>query len=302
MAIETINGEIKAQQLGITYCHEHLCIDLSSQKQDEDANFDQTEEIIKELQWLKHKGVSSLVELTNRGMGRKITVLRQIAQQSGIQVIVSTGFYKEPFLPDYVYTTDEKGLTKLLVEDIECGIEETKVRAHVIGEIGTSYNQVTATEEKVLRACAGAQVETGRPLSTHTTLGTMAIWQIQYLKKLGVDLTKLIIGHLDLNPEPEYLRNIASYGCYLGFDTIGKVNYQPDEKRIAAIQDLINHGHGKQILLSQDLTRKSHLKENGGIGYSYLMDDFVPRLLAAGISRQQLSQMLIDNPKTILDV
>lgn len=64
--------------------------------------------------------------------------------------------------------------------------------------------------------------------------------------------------------------------------------------------ELEREGRMGQIVLSEDLTRKSHLKEFGGIGYSYLFETFLPMLRAAGMKQESLDQMLIHNPARIL--
>ena len=63
MSIIGVWGEIAPEKLGATYIHEHLSIDLSSQKKDEDARYDTEQEITEELILLKEKGISSLVEV-----------------------------------------------------------------------------------------------------------------------------------------------------------------------------------------------------------------------------------------------
>ena len=156
-------------------------------------------------------------------------------------------------------------------------------------------------EAKILKIAALAHVDTGKPISTHTTLGTMALDQINTFKDYGVDLSKVVIGHLDLNCDLNYHLRIADTGCFVAFDTIGKNNYQKEEKRIEHIKELINRGHLKQIVLSEDITRKSHLKVNGGIGYSYLIDNFMPKLLEVGISEEQINYMMKYNPSRLLN-
>ncbi|MBS4538734.1 phosphotriesterase-related protein [Clostridium sp. D2Q-11] len=302
MSIATINGIINKDDLGNTYIHEHLSIDLSSQKKDLDTRFDDIESLIKEMKLIKEKGIDTLVEVTNRGMGRNIEVMKKISNEAGIHVVASTGFYKEPFLPSYVYEMEKKELSKLLIKDILEGIDGTNAKAHVIGEIGTSKDTMTPMEHKVFKVAARAHIETGRPFSTHTTLGTYALEQIKFMKENNIDLNKVVIGHLDLNCDLDYHLRIADNGCYLAFDTIGKSNYQSDENRVKHIKELINRGHLNQIVLSQDITRKSHLAVNGGIGYSYLLDNFIPKLLKAGVSKEEIDTMLKQNPKNLLDI
>ncbi|MGL4988537.1 MAG: phosphotriesterase-related protein, partial [Cetobacterium sp.] len=86
------------------------------------------------------------------------------------------------------------------------------------------------------------------------------------------------------------------------FDTIGKNSYLPDRVRAEFIKELCNLGFENKIILSVDLTRKSHLKKNGGIGYSYLLETFVPMLKEIGVEDRFLEKMLVENPNTILRI
>ncbi len=302
MSITTIDGSVAGGELGKTYIHEHLGIDLSGQKKDSDAKFDEIEAIIEELKVLRDKGIETIVDVTNRGMGRDPKAMRRIADATGMNVIASTGFYKEPYLPSYVYDMEVDDIVKLLLGDILDGIDGSGIKAHVIGEIGTGKDRITPMELKVFEVAARTHLETGKPISTHTTLGTLALEQLELFKGFGIATSKLVIGHLDLNCDMDYHLRIADSGCFMAFDTIGKLNYQPDEKRIDNIKELINRGHLNQIVLSQDITRKSHLKINGGIGYSYLLDCFIPRLMDAGVEEKHINHMLFSNPARLLDV
>ena len=93
---------------------------------------------------------------------------------------------------------------------------------------------------------------------------------------------------------------MLDYGITIGFDTVGKNNYFPDAKRIEYLLALESEGRMDQIVLSEDLTRKSHLEFKGGIGYSYLFDTFIPMAKAAGLKAESLDKMLIHNPARIL--
>ena len=57
---------------------------------------------------------------------------------SGIHIILSTGFYKEPFLPEFVHTQTPEELAGLVESEILEGIGDTGLHASVIGEFGTS--------------------------------------------------------------------------------------------------------------------------------------------------------------------
>lgn len=302
MVIQTVSGTIDKHQLGRTYIHEHLNIDLSGAKQDPDANLDDIKGVTKEIEYLKSIGVDTIVEVTNIGMGRDISKLQNVWEKTEMNIVVSTGYYKEPFYPQEVYKLDYKQLGKLMIDELQNGIEDTGISAHVIGEVGTSKDIITDTELKVLKAAIFAHRETGHPIFTHTSLGTMALEQLKLFEKEKVDMSKVLIGHLDLHCDKDYHLSIADYGCYIGFDTIGKIKYEKDETRIEHIKYLIEKGFLDQIVLSQDITRKSHLQKNGGIGYSYLMEKFIPLSISQGIKKEEIDHMMIQNPKELLEV
>ena len=81
---------------------------------------------------------------------------------------------------------------------------------------------------------------------------------------------------------------------------MGKLNYCPDTFRVEALKKISLEGRLSQVVLSMDITRKSHLKSYGGIGYSYLFTDFLPLLKDSGMTQEQINTLLIDNPKRIL--
>jgi phosphotriesterase-related protein len=284
----------------MTYMHEHLRIDLSKEKGDADCLLDCFDLIRDELKDLAPRGLTRMIDMSCRGMGRDYPYLDRMEKETGIQIIVSTGFYKEPFLPPEALQGSAQELADLFVSDIEKGAEGSGRRSRLIGEIGTSRNTMTANEEKIFRAAALAHEKTGVFISTHTTLGSLGFEQICFLKSRGADPSRVVIGHLDLANDLDLILKVLDQGAYVEFDTIGKIKYLPDETRVAFITACCERGYEKQILLSMDITRKSHLKALGGIGYAYLVDTFLPALKKAGVSESALEYMLEKNPDALL--
>jgi Phosphotriesterase family. len=287
----------KLEKLGRTLMHEHLTIDLSANK-NEDASLNDEEAIVEDLKEIRNAGIDTIVDVTNRGMGRDIRKMAILSKASNINVIASTGYYKTPYLPDEVRSKNYKELAGIMISEIREGIDGTGIKAGLIGEIGTS-NIFTEEEEKVFMAACYAHNETGTPIYTHTTMGKLAIEQLQFLKRNGVNLSKVIIGHIDLNPDMDYYSRILDYGCFVGFDTIGKLSYQPDKLRAENILRLVDMGYRDRIVLSLDITRKSHLKRYGGYGHGYIMNTFIPMLLKNGLKQEDIDNMLIENPARI---
>ncbi|WP_028857205.1 phosphotriesterase family protein [Psychrilyobacter atlanticus] len=288
--------------MNYTMMHEHMFIDLSVIKKSDDCRLDCKEETIKELKELYKNGVRNIVEVTNIGIGRDIKYIQEVAKESGINILISTGYYKEPFLPKEVSTKTIEELAEKMIEEITIGIDGSEIKASIIGEIGTSKDKMTELEKKNFMASAIAHLKTGVPITTHTTLGTCGMEQVELFNKLGINLKKVIIGHLDLSGDEEYIELILKTGVNIEFDTIGKLSYLSDEIRADILTSLINKGWEEQIVLSMDITRKSHMQYLGGVGYNYLFDTFIPMLIERGVTKKSIEKLLRDNPNRILNI
>lgn len=271
----------------ITYSHEHMVIDLQSKGSD-DCYLNVAEDALDELMDLKQKGVVRIIDCSNRGIGRNIAVIKELSEKTGIDILWSTGYYKDPFFPEEVTQNSVEELCERMIHDIQEG-------AAFIGEIGTSNNEITALERKVFLASCMVHQVTKKPIITHTTLGTMAEEQVQIFQEHHVDLNQVILSHTALKNDEDMMLRLLSKGVYLAFDTIGKKSYLSDERRCELILSCCRHGFGDQLLLSMDLTRKSHLKKNKGVGYAYLIDHFIPMLEKNGVEPCQIKKMVSEN-------
>lgn len=294
--IQTVLGKIKPEEFGVCSVHEHLSIDLSRIKKDPDTILDDEEGMLEELRDFHRLGGRSMVEVTNDGMGRNVNRLKRLSEKSGVHIVTCTGFYKDPFIPEYAQGWNADEFARHFIREAREGIEGTRILPGVIGEVGTSKDEMKPIEKELLIGAALAGKETGLPVTTHTTLGTLGYEQVQLLTSQGLPVEQIIIGHQDLNPNKDEVLAVLETGVYIDFDTIGKNNYRPDEERIDFLLDFIERGYEKQILLSADLTRKSHWKKHGGPGYGLVLETFVPRLKAAGVPEEILQLFLVSNP------
>ena len=281
---------------GYTWVHEHLHIDLSGFKNNLDCRLDQYDLICQEMKDLRALGVSNIIEMTNRYMGRNPQFMLDLMRDTGINVVACTGYYQDAFFPEHVAARSVEQLAQEMVDEIVIGIDGTELKAGIIAEIGSSEGVITPLEEKVFIAAARAHIETGRPISTHTSFSTMGVEQLVLLQAHGVDLSRVTVGHCDLKDNLDNILRMIELGAYVQFDTIGKNNYYPDEKRIAMLHAIRDRGLLSHVMLSMDITRRSHLKANGGNGYDYLLTTFIPQLRQSGFSQADVDMMLRDNP------
>ena len=58
------------------------------------------------------------------------------------------------------------------------------------------------------------------------------------------------------------------------------------------------NGYEKQILLSHDVATKHRLHAYGGLGYDHLITNVVPRIKQRGLSEDNITTLIVDNPAT----
>jgi phosphotriesterase-related protein len=302
MYIQTVLGKLEPQELGVCACHEHLYVDLSRVKKNEDTCLQDIELVTEDLESFAALGGKAIVEVTNEGMGRDAEQLAEISRKTGLQIIASTGCYKDPFIPDDKKKWNRDQFAEWMITEIKDGIGETGIKPGVIGEIGSSLNEFKPIETELFHGAIEAAKSTKLPLSTHTTLGTCALEQINLFQKEGLFLEKVIIGHQDLNTNDDIVLEVLNSGAFAAMDTIGKENYRADEDRIRSLLTFIEKGFEDQLLLSSDLTRKSHLKSLGGQGYDIVLRSFIPALKSHGVSSSIINKLLIANPQKAFSI
>ncbi|KDQ66802.1 phosphotriesterase [Streptomyces halstedii] len=302
--LRTVSGDLAAEAVhGPVLAHEHLVLDLD-QRGDGAAVLDprlHAAAVTAELSELREEfGLSLVVELTCRGMGRDVRALASIARDAQVAVVAATGWYYEPFHTPEIDGADVEALTAVLVREIEDGIGATGVRPGVLGELGSHGDVPAAAEATVLRAGARAARATGLSLATHAQLGRGGLAQLELLTAEGLPAHRVSIGHQDLLDDPGVHREIAASGAYVAFDTVGKSSYQSDRTRLRLLLALVEAGHADRALLSCDISRHGYLRDEGGQGYGHLFRHFLPALRAAGADDDLIDLLTRRNPLRFL--
>ena len=298
--VMTVLGPVPADQLGITLPHEHLLIDMHRVTRIGDHLLNDVSLAIKEVSAFRQAGGSSLVDVTNRNLGRDPAALQRIARETGLNIVMGCGWYTEPYYDRDLHYQSVNQIADGILRDIVEGVDDTGVRAGIIGEIGCDLYHVSPVEERVLRAAARAQKQTGLAITTHAVRCPAGLWQLDILEEEGVDLRRAIVGHCDLYPRPEYHEAIARRGAYVAFDTIRGLNLWDVQCRIEWLKLLLEKGYLRQILISQDVCMKSYTKNYGGQGYDYILTRLVPMLRESGLSQEQIHVLTVENPRTAL--
>ncbi|WP_100010558.1 phosphotriesterase family protein [Lentibacillus sediminis] len=297
--IRTFHGDIKPDELGLTYSHEHIVCrpPYWVEKNEDDLLLDDKEKSKLDVLDFKNLGGRAIVDATAIDYGRDVQAVKEISQETGITIIGTAGFNKSflwsAAIPDrlkeatgeyqtfheWIDASSINELADFVIKEVEEGLEGTGVRGGQV-KFGTGYNRISPLEEKTLRAVARAHHETKAPLHSHTEAGTMGFEQIELLRSEGINLEYISFGHMDRNPDPYYHEQIARTGALLSFDGISKIKYAPESTRIQCILELVKKGYEDQILISGDTARKSYYKHyDYGLGLENILGKWVPRFI-----------------------
>jgi predicted metal-dependent phosphotriesterase family hydrolase len=209
----TVLGPIPPGRMGISQTHEHLIMDAMDHYGGYEFVMDDEELAVEELAEFTRRGGGTICEVTLDEIGRNPRALARIARAAKVNVLMGCGWYREFGYPKIVEERTSRELADVLVNEIERGVGDTKVRAGFIGEIGTGRHFIKPAEERVFRAAA-----------------------------------------------------------------------------------LVKEGYGDRVLLSEDICMTKHLKFNGGKGYGYLLEVFVPMLRERGLKDADIHKLLVANP------
>src|ERR1700746_682282 len=246
--VQTVQGSIDADALGVVLGHEHVRFRdeaVASEGPDLAA-------AVEAVSAARERGVRTIVDPTAMFGGRDVRFMKQVAEQTGVQIIPCTGIYSYDYLPHYFENRDVDVMAEHFVADIEKGIQGTDIKAAFI-KCAADAAGVTDNVEKIHRACARASVQTGAPIMAHSmpAVGT-GPRQVEIFKDEGVDMARVQIAHCGDTDDVAYIERLIAEGVYVGLDRYGIEMFLPIDKRNATAAELLRRGHAERLIISQD--------------------------------------------------
>ena len=304
MSVQTVLGPVPAAQLGFVDAHEHLFLRTPALPGDD---FHDLDRMAREVAEVKDSGIATVIDLTPIGLGRDPVKLAALSERTGVHVIAATGFHRDAHYPagHWVHREPVETLTSLMLTDLEDGMDArdwqgpraslTTHRAGII-KLGCSYQVISQSERRRFEAGAAAARRTGVAVAVHCEIGTMSHEILDLLDSLGVPADRVLLAHIDRNPDPELHAALAARGAWLLYDTVGRIKYRPDSALVDLIESLAGAGHLDRILLGTDVGRRSMLRAyGGGPGMAVLGERFLPRL-ASRLGQSAVDTIMRVNP------
>jgi phosphotriesterase-related protein len=309
--VETVNGPVDLEELGLTLIHEHFrATDEATRFQfphlyDEAAEW---EAAMSDANGIRGHGVQTVVEPSAMYLHRDAAFSKRVADESGLNVILATGVYTYEHLPQVLMNRNEDQLAEIFVHDIEQGIQGTGIKAGFI-KCAADEPGVTPSVEKVHRAAARASKQTGRPIMAHSrpASGT-GLDQMRIFTEEGVEPAKVQIAHTGDSDDLDHIERLLDTGCWIGMDRYGLDIFLPTEQRQQTVLALLEKGYASRMFLSQDWCStldyftpemEEQLKPVAAPNWSmtFLFEQVIPELKERGMTDDQLNQMMLENPK-----
>lgn len=331
---QSVTGPVDSVDLGITLPHEHLnasstflCTDATASRVPIDevdpvelrrqpmrflANLDMRDEAVAaaELSSFAGAGGATLVDLTpDLALARDPELLLRLSMRTGVHVVMGTGYYVQSAHPAELASLSVGQIADRMVGEIRDGVGADRIRAGIIGEIGTG-DPILPGEIRVVRAAAVAHLETGCPVNIHMAAGCREVFNVLgVLSAEGItDLGRIVISHMDVVLDIGLHKEVAAAGALVEYDTFGHEAYPDsrgylmptDQQRVEALAEMVAAGFGGSLLVSQDVCFRHLWRHHGGLGYTNLLTRARDMMAAAGLTDDVQRALLVENPGRML--
>ncbi|XP_076638671.1 phosphotriesterase-related protein [Colletes latitarsis] len=343
--VQTVLGEKDSQELGRTLTHEHLTLMFDTfyvpppkhlkpflDKKIELRNVgilrqypysntynltfndeDTMDPISEEMKFYRDCGGCTIAENSNHGLKRNISSMKKVSRESGVNLIVGTGYYVAATQSASELRLSKEEMYNVMLREMTIGcIECPDVRTGFIGEVGSTW-PFEDFEKRSILATGELQEQLKCPVTFHPGRHHEAPSEIMRLyQEAGGDSRKAILSHLDrtLLDEQKLLEFSDETKCYCQFDLFGvecsfyqlspSVDMPSDAQRIDRVRLLRDDKKLDRVLLSHDIHTKHRLMRFGGHGFAHIYNNVLPRMLAKGFTQEEIDVLTINNPRTWL--
>lgn len=293
----TTLGPRSRDQLGMILPHEHVFVDLRVPDAPGYAEADVVEVVAlmaPQIEAIKALGVTALVECSTGGVGRRADFDLAVSLATDFPIVVPTGNYREPWIPQWVRDADVDMLAAWMTQELDEGIESTGFRAGWI-KLSAGDEGISDLETSILVAAAHAGRATEALIGSHTIAGRVVADQLDIIEKAGYRADRFLWIHTQEEPDFGLHREMAARGAWIEYDCVGRWE---DAPTLALIEKALDAGLGDRLLLSHDLGWFDPAKPGGGEPrpYTHLSTTILPELAARGVDAATLKRLTHDNP------
>jgi len=295
----TTIGPRHAEEMGAILPHEHIFVDLRAIEQQDSTQVQANDVIVlmaPEIEKIQALGVTALVECTPVGVGRRADLVKAVSEATNFPIMVPTGIYREPWIPDWAHAASEEELRDWMLKELQEDIENSGVQAAWI-KLSAGDDGLSECETKILRAAARAGAITNAVIGSHTIRSSVVLNQLDIIETAGYTPERFIWIHTQNESDLDLHLEVARRGAWIEYDAIGGEGCS-DEFFIQRIQNVLDAGLGDHLLLSHDRGWYDPAKPEGGTPqpFTYISETFLDKLRTAEVDEATIEQLTQKNP------
>lgn len=303
-AVQTVTGPVAPARLGLTLMHEHVLVDFIGADQVSPARYDADQAfkiVLPHLVQARTLGCETLVECTPSYLGRDVSLLKRLAEASGLNILSNTGYYgaaKDKHLPRHAFTETAEQLAARWTREFEQGIDGTPIKPAFM-KIGVDEAPLSEVDVKLVRAAAMTFKSTGLTIASHTGTGQAALSELELLDRLDVPASAFIWVHAQSERDPSFHSRAGKAGAWVEFDGISETSVA---RHVELVSRMKADGLLGRVLVSHDAGWYRVGEPGGGQfrGFDTLFTKFIPALTAAGFTKDDVRRLVVDNPRGAL--
>ena len=320
--VPTVLDEVDLGDLGRVLPHEHIASVYGHWGQQQDEPDPEWEETVLAhytpmlTRLYQEYDCRTIVEVSPSWgfrRARDLEVWAELTRRTGVNIVVSSGFYTARTRPPDFADRSANDLADLIIGEATEGVAGTSVKA---GIIKIAVSEFGHDDRKLCRAAAIAQRETGLSITTHTCSPRVRHGTLDILEGAGVPPERVYLGHADDNAALPELLSLVQRGVNVlltiwGIQNMASIGWRlptlPRYHSPGLLAGIAAEGHGDQVLMSIDYSAGfvegalvQDLYDVAGRTSLYMFTHVLDALRRMGVDDQTVERILRDNPREML--
>ena len=244
-----------------------------------------------------------MFDCTPAFLGRDVLLLRQLANQSGLQLVTNTGYYgamENKYLPAHAFTETAQQLAQRWIDETKSGIDGTDVRPGFIKISVDVKGPLSDLHKKLVQAAGLTHLKTGLTIFSHTGPAAGAFEQLAILQKAGVQPGAFVWVHAQTEKDLSTYERAAQMGAWVSLDGMG---WGSIDEYVNALVFMKSKKLEHRVLISHDAGWYKPDEPDGSFqGYTPIFTDLLPRLQEKGFTKKDIDQLLVKNPAAAMQM
>jgi len=306
--IMTVTGWINAEDMGITLTHEHIMLDWIGPDSTGYHRWNRdsvVESMLPFFQEIAGNGCRTFIDCTPAYLGRDPFLNKRISELSGLNIIISTGYYgamNDKYIPRHAWTETSEQLAERWLTEWNEGIDDSGVKPGIIKIAVRKDTILSELHVKIVEAAALTHLKSGLTIVSHTGPGERAFEQLEILERYDISPEAFVWTHAQEGTPEDQIR-AAESGAWISLDNVSS-DTASIKSYIEMLKNLKENNLLHKVLLSHDSGWYTVGEPGGGKikPYTVIFTHLLPAMKNAGFTDEDIKLIMEKNPQKAYNV